>query len=462
MTTNETRPIFAALSADDAENQLTEIESLCMNCYAKGQTRLLLTHIPYYKDVILSSFECDSCHSKNNDIQPAQRIESYGISINVHIINTKDLNRQFVKSSDGTVRIKELDFEQAPHGENGLLTTIEGFLDSITENINKTIKQIEETIDETHKNSKENSTDDNDKQNISEFEQQKQKLYEFIKRVESCKTLSQTFHFELDDPSGNSFIENPNAPHRDEQMKIKKYRRTSEQNTYLGIDEETTENESTLEKSDDIKDEVLIFHTNCPSCNSPCDTNMKVTQIPYFKEIILMATTCDVCGHKSNEVKSGTGVAPEGIRYRLIMNDSIDLNRDVLVSETSSLSIPDFDFELSSSRSIGGRFTTIEGLLTTLKSQLASVIMPFSCGDSQNPNNDKNIMKSFINDISAVLAGEKFVTIVLDDPAGNCYLQNICAPEPDPQLIVEHYQRTDEQDDLLGLKDMNVENYTDS
>ncbi|CAF4595027.1 unnamed protein product, partial [Rotaria magnacalcarata] len=77
------RPIFAALSADDAESQLTEMESLCMNCYAKGNTRLLLTRIPYYKEVILSSFECDSCHFKNNDIQPAQRIEPYGVLINV-------------------------------------------------------------------------------------------------------------------------------------------------------------------------------------------------------------------------------------------------------------------------------------------------------------------------------------------------------------------------------------------
>lgn len=126
MTTTEARPAFTPLSADDADNQLTEIESLCMNCYAKGHTRLLLTRIPYYKDVILSSFECDSCHFKNNDIQPAQRVESYGILINAHIKNSKDFNRQFVKSGYGTIRIKELDFEQAPHGENGLLTTIEG------------------------------------------------------------------------------------------------------------------------------------------------------------------------------------------------------------------------------------------------------------------------------------------------------------------------------------------------
>ena len=175
-----------------------------------------------------------------------------------------------------------------------------------------------------------------------------------------------------------------------------------------------------------------------------------------------MATTCDICGHKSNEVKSGTGIAPEGIRYRLVMNDPTDLNRDILVSETSSFAIPDLDFELSSSRSIGGKFTTIEGIFTTLKSQLTSVIMPFSGGDSRDPNSDENRMSAFIKDLTAILAGEKFVTIVLDDPAGNCYLQNTCAPEPDPQLTVEHYARTEEQNELLGLNDMKVENYDKS
>lgn len=316
-----------------------------------------------------------------------------------------------------------------------------------------------------NKNSTEKSTDDN-QEAISEFQQQKQKLSEFISRVESFKNLSQTFHFELDDPSGNSFIENPKAPHRDEQMTIKKYRRTSEQNSLLGMTEEEAgtvgENQLSSETAELTKDEVLNFSTNCPNCNAPCDTHMKVTEIPYFKEVIIMATVCDACGQRSNEVKSGTGIALEGVRYRLVMNDTMDLNRDILVSETASFSIPDLDFELSSSRSIGGRFTTVEGILTTLKCQLASVIMPFSSGDSSASKSSESPMCVFLNTVSAILAGEKFVTIVLDDPAGNSYLQNLCAPEPDPQLTVEHYKRDYEQDELLGLNDMKVENYENS
>ena len=343
-----------------------------------------------------------------------------------------------------------------------------GFLDSIVENINKTIKQIEETINDISKNHASNTDDVN---SIAEFQQQREKLNDFIARVESCKALSTTFHFEINDSSGNSFIENPNAPHRDDQLVIKKYRRTAEQNALLGMTEEesdqemiaasttTEENQTESEKTDAIKDEVLVFSTNCPSCNAPCDTNMKVTQIPYFKEVIIMATTCDVCGDKSNEVKSGSGMAAKGIRYTLTMTDPTDLSRDILVSETSSFAIPDLDFELSSSRSIGGKFTTLEGIFTTLKSQLTSVIMPFSGGDSHAANSDENHMTSFLGKLSEILASERFVTVVLDDPAGSCYLQNIYAPEPDPYLVVDHYERTEEQNELLGLIDMKVENY---
>jgi zinc finger protein len=71
-------------------------------------------------------------------------------------------------------------------------------------------------------------------------------------------------------------------------------------------------------------------------------------------------------------------------------------------------------------------------------------------------------MTSFINEISKILAGEKYVTVVLDDPAGNCYLQNIYAPDPDPQLTVEHYERSEDQNEMLGLTDMKVENYAET
>lgn len=34
-------------------------------------------------------------------------------------------------------------------------------------------------------------------------------------------------------------------------------------------------------------------------------TLTSISAIPHFKEVVIMATNCDACGHRSNEVKSG-------------------------------------------------------------------------------------------------------------------------------------------------------------
>lgn len=42
--------------------------SLCMSCGGDGTTRMLTTKIPFFRELILSSFECDDCHWRNNEV----------------------------------------------------------------------------------------------------------------------------------------------------------------------------------------------------------------------------------------------------------------------------------------------------------------------------------------------------------------------------------------------------------
>jgi zinc finger protein len=42
-----------------------------------------------------------------------------------------------------------------------------------------------------------------------------------------------------------------------------------------------------------------------------------MTNIPFFKEVVIMATLCDTCGHKTNEVKSGGGIEAKGKKITL-------------------------------------------------------------------------------------------------------------------------------------------------
>lgn len=43
-----------------------------------------------------------------------------------------------------------------------------------------------------------------------------------------------------------------------------------------------------------------------------------------------MATNCEVCGLRTNEVKSGGGIEPKGLRIEVSVRGLEDFHRDVL------------------------------------------------------------------------------------------------------------------------------------
>ena len=49
--------------------------------------------------------------------------------------------------------------------------------------------------------------------------------------------------------------------------------------------------------------------------------------------------------------------------------------------------------------------------------------------------------------------------MILEDPLANSYVQSLYAPDPDPNMTTESFERTWEQNEDLGLNDMKVENY---
>lgn len=84
-----------------------------------------------------------------------------------------------------------------------------------------------------------------------------------------------------------------------------------------------------------------------------------------------MATSCDTCGHRTSEVKSGSGIAEKGIRLTLNVSVPLDdMSRDVLKSETCGLEIPELELETGMGI-LGGRFTTVEGVFTAIKEEVS-------------------------------------------------------------------------------------------
>ncbi|KAG8235022.1 hypothetical protein J437_LFUL015073 [Ladona fulva] len=90
------------------------------------------------------------------------------------------------------------------------------------------------------------------------------------------------------------------------------------------------------------------------------------------------------------------------------------------LSDTCSLYIPELELEMGAT-TLGGRFSTIEGLLSSIKEQLEEKGM---IGDSMIPGARKRYLV-FLEKLDKVLQGKKPVTIILDDPAGNSYIQDV-------------------------------------
>lgn len=423
----------------DDDWQPTVLESLCMNCYQNGTTRLLLTRIPFFKEIIISSFSCDHCQWSNTEIQSAGEIQEQGVCYTLKIKTKEDLDREVVKADSATTRIPELDFEIPPFTQKGSLSTIEGLLDRAVAGLEQDQPARREADPEVAA-----------------------RIDGFIQKLQELKDVEREFTLVIEDPSGNSFVENPVAPQKDEALTVTRFKRTIEQDKQLGIradDDDDVDGGGEEPAGNDLetmRNEVLVFDTNCPECNRPAKTNMKLVSIPHFKEVIIMATNCDSCGHRTNEVKSGGATEEQGTKITLHITDASDMTRDVLKSETCSVIIPELEFELGMA-ALGGKFTTIEGLLKDVKDLIVDK-NPFILGDS-GVSDKVEKLNEFGAKIDKIVAGEMDVHIILDDPAGNSYLQNVYAPEPDPEMKTEKYTRTFEQNEDLGLNDMKTEGY---
>lgn len=426
--------LFKDISADADDFQPTEIESMCMNCHDNGVTRLLLTKIPFFREVIVSSFSCPHCHWSNTEIQSAGAIQDQGVCYTLCVKTKKDLDREVVKADCATTRIPELDFEIPAFTQKGSLSTIEGLLDRAVAGLEQD-QPIRRAADP----------------------QVAEKIDAFIQKLNNLKAVEREFTVVIEDPSGNSFVENPVAPQKDENLTVSRFNRTVQQDISLGIRaDDDVEEEAPANSIDAMRNEVLSFNTNCPECNAPASTNMKLVQIPHFKEVIIMATNCDSCGHRTNEVKSGGATEDLGTKITLRITDPSDMTRDVLKSETCAILIPELEFELGMAV-VSGKFTTLEGLLKDIKDVIVDK-NPFVSGDSTTSERTEKL-KEFAEKIEKIIAGEMVVHFVLDDPAGNSYLQNIYAPDPDPEMTTERYIRNFEQNEELGLNDMKTEGY---
>lgn len=382
------------------------------------------------------------------------------------------MDRQVVKSDNATISIPELELEIPPETQKGTLNTIEGLIRAVVEDLGQLqpVRRVQ-------------------------VPEQAAQIDAYLEKLTAYYEGKHEFTLVLDDPTGNSHVENPIAPSADPQLSIEQYERTDAQNATLGfyrteegeiaaaseIDEwrklkENPEDKKSeqqfhaewFHEGDDARGaisrpinpadvrEVMTFPSHCSACHAPGEERMVRLEIPYFKEIVIMAYSCDKCGYRNNTVKAGGAIAPKGRKISLAVKTKEDLSRDMLKSDTAGLSIPEIDLVVEAG-SLGGRFTTVEGIIVQIRDELKN--NAFLTGDSAS-HRDKNQWRNFIDELTDCINLKREFTLILDDPISNSYILSLTAPEADPQLIEEEYTRTAEQDEDLGLDLMNTENYT--
>ncbi|KAB1210466.1 hypothetical protein CJ030_MR6G010762 [Morella rubra] len=115
-------------------------------------------------------------------------------------------------------------------------------------------------------------------------------------------------------------------------------------------------------------------------------------------------------------------------------------------SDTASVKVPEIDLELASG-TLGGVVTTVEGL---------ERVHGFSFGDSLDENK-RSKWQDFQVRLKKLLSLEEPWTLILDDALANSFIAPVTEDlRDDHQFTFEEYERSWEQNEELGLNDIDT------
>ena len=387
-----------------------------------------------------------------------------------------------------SIFIPEIDFE-VPKVPKGMVSTVQGMMEIFKDDL-EMLQEQRKAVD-------------------PDLYNKVQAIIEKIGQLQSCDESVLPFHIIINDPSGNSFISNPFAPLMDVNLKEEHYVRTKEQMYEMGFvsDKEMAENPELKEnyqkmeadrqafdeklkrvknykytdkdtqdlmkkmqgadkkkdahkldysktvQEQELDSRLTIIEVDCYGCGKKGELKTVTCEIPFFKEIILMAFTCDECGYKDTDVKISGQISEKSKRITLYSTTREDMDRDVFKSDTATVKIKELDFEMAPG-TLGSFYTTVEGLLLKILENIKTN-NPF-VGDSSHPEQTQKF-NEFLDRLEKMRNGEILpFTLEIDDPLDNCFILNPFYPKDDPNILIEEYARTDEQKEELGLDQMKV------
>lgn len=409
------------------------------------------------------------------------------------------MNRRVIKSEHASIFCPEIDLEIPPKTQKGKLSTVEGFIFTTKEHFDTALSEgiYDEMGDDFI-----------------------EKIKSFVNKLNNVLELkSFPFTFIIDDPAGNSFIENPFAPNTDPYAKIKFYDRTIEMCQEMGYgynmneenenENKNQENENENQENVELKQEIEEPKINIPETkkeksNVPMyynnqkkfevykseskisshlmDFTKSIETNQIFEEALTFQTDCTMCG-VMGEVYSCVCSIPyfkeiiiTSFKCQKCGFKTVDVTGGGGISEkgtkiTLKVTNPDdlnrdvFKSETACIKIPELEFETDTGSLGSMFTTVEGVLdkietniknMPFSQGDS----NDINHLDIFCEKIRNMMKLEKPFTLIIDDCLSNSFIfPSKSSDDNDANLLKEEYERTWEQNEELGINDMKVENY---
>ena len=67
-----------------------------------------------------------------------------------------------------------------------------------------------------------------------------------------------------------------------------------------------------------------------------------------------MSFNCDLCGYQNNEIQSGGQVQDQGIKFKVKIQSSEDLCRQIVKSDYATLTVPEIELEIPPNSQKGG------------------------------------------------------------------------------------------------------------
>ncbi|KAL3137445.1 hypothetical protein ABBQ32_006965 [Trebouxia sp. C0010 RCD-2024] len=196
-------------------------------------------------------------------------------------------------------------------------------------------------------------------------------------------------------------------------------------------------------------DEPVQMESLCMNCHENGTTTMLLTRVPHFRDIMVASFECGHCNFRNNEVSFTGTFGEQGVKYTLTVakGDQQALSRQVVKSDNAVVTIPELEFEIPAATQKGS-ITTVEGLLMDAASNIKLLQEERRAAD---PATAKRI-DEFLAKLDACQQGECAFTVLVDDPAGNSYVESPGGnPHQDAILQAEHYDRSHQQQIDVGL-----------